>query len=473
MKINNKTLIILLALFASITFTSCLEDGDFTVPESLGTEENANLNKILDSVSNNQVTLISIADLKNGYYTTRTPKEITGNLVVKGYVTSSDESGNFYKEFYMQDAPENPTSGIKVVLNLTSSHNKFNFGREVYIRLKGLYVGETRSGDGVVTVGGKLADGGDEVDEISGAQIPNHLFRSATTATIVPLNTTFTKIGNGNVGMFVKVDNAHFPSSLNGLPYFDPREDFDTQRQVEACDGFGYSTFILETSSFSNFGSVILPSGGGSISAVVSKDYNGNNTVLALNSVEDVDMNGPLCTPLDINNFTAVINEDFQSAVDNTNLDITGWVNFAEKGSELWTEQLFRGNGYAEFSGFRTGDAENVGWLISPSVDMNAHNNVYLNFEAAQHHLEDAGNTLEVLVSTDFDGTNVAGATWIAVEANIPTQSDSWYQFKDSGLIDLSSYTGTLYVAFKYTGSGTNTRLDGAYMIDNFKILAQ
>jgi len=78
-----------------------------------------------------------------------------------------------------------------------------------------------------------------------------------------------------------------------------------------------------------------------------------------------------------------------------------------------------------------------------------------------------------LFVSTDYDGSNVAAATWQSVSANLPVPSDSWYAFKDSGLVDLSSYTGTLYVGFKVTGSGNDQTLDGAYMIDDFKVLAQ
>ena len=59
------------------------------------------------------------------------------------------------------------------------------------------------------------------------------------------------------------------------------------------------------------------------------------------------------------------------------------------------------------------------------------------------------------------------------ISANLPTQNDSWYTFKDSGLVDLSSYTGTLYVGFKVTGSGNDQTSDGAYMLDDFKVLAQ
>ena len=91
----------------------------------------------------------------------------------------------------------------------------------------------------------------------------------------------------------------------------------------------------------------------------------------------------------------------------------------------------------------------------------------------AQHHLQSDLNTAEVFISTDFDGSNVLGATWIPVSANLPSQSNSWYQFVDSGLIDLSSYSGTLHVAFRVTGSGTDQTLDGAYQLDDFTILGQ
>jgi len=194
---------------------------------------------------------------------------------------------------------------------------------------------------------------------------------------------------------------------------------------------------------------------------------------LALNDVKDVQMDGPRCTPLNIADFTVLVEENFDAGTDNTNLNFPGWTNFAEVGGELWTEQIFSGNGYAEFSGFRTNDAVNIGWLISPAVDMSASTNVFLSFQSAQHHLDSADNTLEVFVSTDFDGTNVTAATWQPISANLPTMSDAWYAFKESGLIDLSSYSGTLYVGYKFSGSGTDTTLDGAYMVDEFKILGK
>ena len=75
------------------------------------------------------------------------------------------------------------------------------------------------------------------------------------------------------------------------------------------------------------------------------------------------------------------------------------------------------------------------------------------------------------MISTNYDGTNVLDAKWMSAEAAVPSQHHPWYQFVDSGLIDLSSSTGTLHIAFKVTGSGTIDSLGGAYQIDDLLIL--
>jgi hypothetical protein len=36
----------------------------------------------------------------------------------------------------------------------------------------------------------------------------------------------------------------------------------------------------------------------------------------------------------------------------------------------------------------------------------------------------------------------------------LPKQATPWYQFVGSGGVDLSTYTGKINIAFKYTGSG-------------------
>ncbi|WP_020212929.1 choice-of-anchor J domain-containing protein [Flavobacterium rivuli] len=162
--------------------------------------------------------------------------------------------------------------------------------------------------------------------------------------------------------------------------------------------------------------------------------------------------------------------EGFQDAVDGTTLDLPGWTNFNETGRKKWNEEVFTGNGYAEFSTFGSGDPVNVGWLITPAVNIDGTSKV-LTFQTAQHHLEVPANKIEVLVSSNYDGTNVLAATWTPLTATFPTAATDWYLFVSSGRISLAAYSGNVHIAFKVTGSGTDLTLDGAYQIDNVKIL--
>ena len=157
---------IILITFLTAANFSCVQDDDFSIPESLGLEENQDLTQLLTQINNGEVDLMTISQVKS-FFVNGEVTLIESNIVVKGYVVSSDMTGNFYKEFYMQDEPENPTAGIKVVLNQVDSYNQFNIGREVYIKLQNLYIGETNSGDGVTTIGGSVNQYGDEVEEIS------------------------------------------------------------------------------------------------------------------------------------------------------------------------------------------------------------------------------------------------------------------------------------------------------------------
>lgn len=467
---TNKIFGLFAVAMMTIVLASCVQDDDFSVPNSLGNEENARLEALLNSS-----TEVSMEEVKLMYNGGDVPMEaIPTNIYVKGYVSSSDQTGNFFKEFYIQDSPSNPTIALKVILEQVDSYNQFNLGREVYINLKGLYIGEERVGNGVITIGGgtETDQYGTTVTRLNQNQIRLNLLRSTVTETLEPLQVSFSQINGGMVGVLVNIDGIEFADNLNGLRYFDPIQVYDTQRTLQACTGFDYSTMSLETSSFANFRDELLPTGNGSITAVVSKTFDGASIILALNSLDDVNMEGTRCTLLNPDDFSVIFEEDFQSAVNNTNLDFPGWTNFAEAGSWVWREKTFSGNGYTEFSTYNSGAPINIAWLVTPGFDMDAQDNEFLNFKSAQHHLDSPDNTLEVFVSTDYDGSDVLAATWQPVNATLASQSNDWYEFVDSGLIDISSYTGTLYVAFKVTGSGTDLALDGAYQIDDLSIIA-
>lgn len=167
--------------------------------------------------------------------------------------------------------------------------------------------------------------------------------------------------------------------------------------------------------------------------------------------------------------------QDFASnTTDGQNINIQGWTNFAEAGTVKWQEGIYSGSKYAEFSGYQSGQASNIGWLISPSINMDANTNEKLAFDVAQAYVSSSANSIELLVSKNFDGVNVLDATWESIPFNKPPLNfDTNFDFFSSGIIDLSKYTGNIYLAFKVRSSGTNFSLDGTYEIDNIRIYNQ
>lgn len=167
--------------------------------------------------------------------------------------------------------------------------------------------------------------------------------------------------------------------------------------------------------------------------------------------------------------------QDFTSNTnDGDDINLEGWTNYAEAGDVKWQQGIFSGSKYAEFSGYQSGDTSNIGWLISPAINMDLKKNEKMAFDVAQAYVSTSANSIELLVSKNFDGVNVLDATWTSVPFNRPPLDfDTNFDFFSSGVIDLSGYTGNIHIAFKVKSSGTNTSLDGTYEIDNIRIFNQ
>jgi Domain of unknown function (DUF5017) len=167
-----------------------------------------------------------------------------------------------------------------------------------------------------------------------------------------------------------------------------------------------------------------------------------------------------------------VFSEDFpEEEIDfNMDFDFPGWTNFNEAGSKKWIERDFDGSGYIQFSSFGSGNLSNIGWAITPAINLDNTENEVFSFQSASNFVSDASNKLEVLISTNFDGTNVLAATWTPLNATVANQTTNNYTYIPSGNISLSNYNGTIHIAFKVTGSGTNTNLDGLFQVDDVKV---
>mgnify|MGYP003650921166 FL=1 len=471
---RNKLITIIGAIAMCFYFTNCVNDGDFEIPSSLGNEENAKLASILDSIQAGIYQLKTIKEVKELYISGNEPLKVASKIVVKGYVISSDQKGNYFREFYMQDAPENPTAGLKISLNLSNNYNKFNFGREVYISLKDLYIGETNSGDGIITIGGKISSTDAlEIQNVTTNQLEKHIFRSENTTVITPKLVSLAGVNSSDIGTFVKVENIIFPENLQGKSFVDPTEDFDTQRKIQTCQTLGFADLLLETSSFASFANKTLPSGGGTINAVVSNDFDGDFLVLVLNSDEDISMDGERCATLSEVDFpTILLEEDFENSTGE--IRITDWLNFREEGTQSWRSysDTYSQTKAARVGSSNSGNASTITWLITKGVNLDTTSAEFLSFETSNSFAN--GSNLEVLISTTWDGTatNVTSATWDILPAKIVSDGENFKNWVHSTYVNLSDYSGTAYIAFKYTGTG-NINFDGTYELDNIKINAR
>ena len=434
----------LLILFAF----SCVQDDDYAVPQSIGLEENQKLVELIAEIESGSADLMTISEVKN-LFVNGEVNEIESNLVVRGFVSSSDYTGNFYKEFYMQDEIENPSAGIKVSINQVDSYNQFNVGREVYIKLQGLSIGETNSGDGVIAIGGGGNAAGDEVSEISENRASDCILRSSNSFSLVPLALNLSDINDSHIGLYVSGLSAQFSAGLDGLTYVDPDEDYDTQRDLESCVDSG--TLKLETSAFSNFNDSMLPTdGSGTISGIITRDYFGDNRVMMLNTKDDVNFDSSRCDPL--------FADDFSSN------NLNNWMVVNVNGEQEWEITPY-GNPApsAKISGYSGGSNANEDWLITNSIDVSSLSTVTLNFQSVVRY---NGPSLEVYASSDYSGGDpTTDGNWTELSVILDTDNSSWSSWTDSGNVDLSSYAGgNLYIAFKYVSTSSAS---ATYEIDN------
>jgi len=149
-----------------------------------------------------------------------------------------------------------------------------------------------------------------------------------------------------------------------------------------------------------------------------------------------------------------------------------GWSTIAEVGTKNWKQGIYSGNGYASFGTYLGNVETSVSWLISKGFDMDAQVGEKLFFQTCTDgYVRSLDNSLELYVSSDYDGTNFTTASWQKVQATFAGPDSTKYVYVNSGIIDLSSYKGTIHFAFKAKGNKTPTGgLTGGYQIDNVRL---
>ena len=273
---NNKIMKKTIGLFLLVsTFLGCVKDQNFSTP-TVGCDEPEII------VTN---TIQQVKDM----YTFGGASVIDTDVIIEGYVVSSDKSGNIYKTLSIQDKPENPTSAIKISIDETNLYTKYDVGRKIYVKLKGLAVGYSF---GSIQIGQAV---GGELTRISSFEVKNHLFRSCEVAEIIPKKVTISELNESMLEMLIEIENIQFKTNDIGLPYANI-EDTETVNRV--LENFNSNCnlvdeVIVRNSGFSKFKNQLLPEGKGSVIAIFGNFY--DDFQLYLRDTDDVKFTEDRC----------------------------------------------------------------------------------------------------------------------------------------------------------------------------------
>lgn len=274
--INNKTTLKTVRFFLLIFFfAGCVKDGDFETPNVDCTEP--------------QLTATTTIQQVKAMYTFGGAKIIENDVILEGYVVSSDKSGNIYKSLSIQDKPENPTAAIKISINQTNIYTKYNVGRKIYVKLKGLAVGYSF---GSVQIGVATGDG---LAGILGSELDKYIVRSCEVAEIIPKKVAIAHLNKDMLEMLIEIENVQFKSSEIGQAYGNADNTATVNRVLQNVDNSCnfLDEVILRNSGFANFKNNMLPEGKGSVVAIFSNYY--DDFQLYLRDTDDVKLTETRC----------------------------------------------------------------------------------------------------------------------------------------------------------------------------------
>ncbi len=162
-----------------------------------------------------------------------------------------------------------------------------------------------------------------------------------------------------------------------------------------------------------------------------------------------------------------IVNWDFEDLETGDIEAIDGW--YVSATGDAWTAREYNNNKYMQFTA-NYAEAEAEAWLVTPGITINE-TGLNLGWDVCVGYWN--ADCLSVLISTDFNGSNVSAATWTDVsdQFNIPSTPSSGYgTMASAGTMSLDDYAGqTIYVAFHYVGN-KQTPATTTYQIDNIMV---
>ncbi len=154
-------------------------------------------------------------------YRTGNPWVINENIIISGIVSTTDQPGNFYKSFYIQDE----TGGMEIKIGKNGLYNDYLPGQRIYVNCHELCLGMygyksgNANGNGMVQIGYTDPSGSYETSYLeSSLLIDSHIYKGEVEGKVVPKvlkqselpGPNATQATNSNVGKLVTIENLTY-----------------------------------------------------------------------------------------------------------------------------------------------------------------------------------------------------------------------------------------------------------------------
>jgi hypothetical protein len=415
------------------------------------------------------VANISIKDIK-ARYTSGQAVAITDDVVIGGIVSCDDKSGNYYQQIAIQDS----TGGVLLRLAGTNLYNYFPVGRQVFVKCKGLYLGQY---NGTLQFGGGIdsayiSQGG--VTLLAFNLIDQHIVKGALNQPLVPkvvsISQLTTTLQDPYISTLIKLQDHEFAAADTSKNYADATASGN--RTVQACSAPGSNKITLRSSNYSNFATLKVPAGNGSITGIYS--YFGTTKQLSIRDTSDVKFTNSRCgtgptTLMNISDLRALYTGTLTYAPNGKR--ITGVVISDKSTSNLNAKNIYiqQGNG---LSGICVRFDANHSFNLGDSIDINITgqelsefsgllqlNNVPLGFAS----LVSTGKTITPRAATIAE-INTNYRTWESTLVKVlnPTSFTGGTSGAWSGNVNMTDATGTLIVYTVSTATFASSTYPGS-----------
>lgn len=227
----------------------------------------------------------TISDLKT-MHAIGNIEQITIDKTISGVVIADDESGQFYKTIVIEDS----TGGIAVKLDGYDLYTKYPIGRKVFIKVKGLYIGDYNR---LIEIGGGVDNSGSrpQIAGIASSLFDSYIVKGTLNNVVEPKVVKVADLNDSYQNTLIELDSFEFASTDTSKTFADTSLNSSAVNfTIKSCEG---ENIILRNSSYADFAGYNVPNGNGNITAVYT--VFGSTKQLNIRDTSDVKFYGARC----------------------------------------------------------------------------------------------------------------------------------------------------------------------------------